>query len=428
MGAKMRLLLVSVLLASPALGADRPPNIVVILADDLGYADLGVQGSKDLATPHIDSLGKDGVRFTAGYVSGPVCAPTRAGLLTGRYAQRFGFEFNAPEPRATDYGLPREEATLAERLKAKGYATGMVGKWHLGFRPELTPPQRGFDEFFGFLSGMRSYFPRKKADPVLRGETPVGETEYLATAFGREAAAFVDRHRNEPFFLYVAFNSVHAPLQATDADLARFPGIADAKRRTYAAMVASMDDAVGVLLGKLSETGLEERTLVFFLSDNGGPTRETTASNLPFKGRKGQVYEGGIRVPFLARWKGRLRGGRVYEEPVIALDVAATALAAAGIEIPKELDGVDLLPHLDGEGKQPPHDALYWRYGDRSAVRMGEWKLVVRKGREELYHLGSDAGETKDLAAAEPERVRVLRSAYEKWAKGLVAPRWQNKE
>lgn len=425
----MRLALVLfVLLASPALGADAPPNIVVILADDLGYADLGAQGSKDLATPHIDSLAKDGVRFTSGYVSGPVCAPTRAGLLTGRYPQRFGFEFNAPEPRAAEYGLPREEATLAERLKGKGYATGMVGKWHLGFRPELTPPQRGFDEFFGFLSGMRSYFPRAKADPILRGETPVRESEYLTTAFGREAAAFVERHRNEPFFLYVAFNSVHAPLQATDADLARFPGIALPKRRTYAAMVAAMDDAVGVLLAKLRETGLEERTLVFFLSDNGGPTRETTASNLPFRGRKGQVYEGGIRVPFLVRWKGRLRGGRIFEEPVSALDIAATALAAAGIEVPKELDGVDLLRHIDGEGKQPPHDALYWRYGDQSAVRMGEWKLVVRKGREELYHLGRDAGEARDLVAEEPDRVKTLRSAYEKWALGLVAPRWSNKE
>lgn len=421
---RMRSALLLFLLASPAPGGDRPPNIVVILADDLGSADLGVQGSKDLATPHIDSIAKEGVRFTNGYASAPVCAPTRAGLLTGRYQQRFGFEFNPPEPRAMDFGLPPEEATLAERLKSNGYATGMVGKWHLGFRPELTPPQRGFDEFFGFLSGMRSYFPRAKADPILRGATPVAESEYLATAFGREAAAFVERHRNEPFFLYVAFNSVHQPLQATDAELARFKGIADPKRRTYAAMVASMDEAVGALLKKLRETGLEERTLVFFLSDNGGPTRETTASNRPFRGRKGQVYEGGIRVPFLARWKGRLRAGQVYEQPVIALDVAATALAAAGIEVPKGLDGVDLLPHLDGNHARPPHDALYWRYGDKNAVRMGEWKLVVREGREELYHLVRDAGERNDLVAAEPERARVLREAYETWTTGLMAPRW----
>jgi arylsulfatase A-like enzyme len=419
----MRSALFSLLLASLALAGERPPNIVIILADDLGYADLGVQGSGDLATPHIDALAREGARFTNGYASAPVCAPTRAGLLTGRYQQRFGFEFNAPEPRATEYGLPREEATLAERLKARGYATGMVGKWHLGFRPELTPARRGFDEFFGFLSGMRSYFPRPKADPILRGEVPVKETEYLTTAFGREAAAFVDRHRDEPFLLYLAFNAVHAPLQATDADVARFKDIVDPKRRTHAAMVASMDDAVGALLEKICHTGLEERTLVFFLSDNGGPTRETGASNAPFRGRKGQVYEGGIRVPLLVWWKGRV-GAQVRGEPVISLDVAATVLAAAGVEIPKTFDGIDLLPLLDGKSARPPRDALFWRYGDQSAVRAGEWKLVVREGREELYHLGRDAGERKDLAAAEPERVKALRDAYGKWAAGLAAPRW----
>ncbi len=417
-------LLLCLVLAGSAPGAEGPPNIIVILADDLGHADLGVHGSKDLATPHIDSLARDGVRFTNGYASAPVCAPTRAGLLTGRYPQRFGFEFNAPEPRAAEYGLPREEATLAERLKAKGYATGMVGKWHLGFRPELTPPRRGFDEFFGFLSGMRSYVPRAKADPVLRGDAPVAESEYLTTALGREAIAFVERHKDGPFFLYVAFNAVHAPLQATDADLARFQRIADPKRRTYAAMVASMDDAVGALLAKLSETGLEERTLVFFLSDNGGPTRETGASNRPFRGRKGQVYEGGIRVPFLVRWKGRLRSGQVSDEPVISLDVAATALAAAGVEIPKGFDGVDLVPHLDGKNTRPPHDALFWRYGEQGAARAGEWKLVLRKGREELYRLSRDASEREDLAATEPGRVRALREAYGTWAEGLAAPRW----
>ncbi len=418
----MRSALLALLLTSPALAGEGPSNIVVILADDLGYADLGVQGSKDLATPHIDSLARDGVRFTNGYVSAPVCAPTRAGLLTGRYQQRFGFEFNPPEPRATEYGLAREEPTLAERLKGKGYATGMVGKWHLGFRGELTPPRRGFDEFFGFLSGMRSYFPRPRADPLLRGDVPVRESLYLTTAFGREAAAFVERHRDEPFLLYVAFNAVHAPLQATDADLARFKDIADPKRRAYAAMVASMDDAVGTLLAKLSETGLDERTLVFFLSDNGGPTRETGASNAPFRGRKGQLYEGGIRVPFLLRWKGRVRAGQVHEEPVISLDVAATALAAAGVEIPDGLDGIDLL-----KSGQPPRAPLFWRYGDQSAIRAGEWKLVVREGREELYHLGRDAGEREDLAAAEPERVRSLRDAHRKWAAGLPAPRWSQR-
>jgi arylsulfatase A-like enzyme len=419
--------LVVLLLLAPA-AAEGRPNIVVILADDLGYADLGVQGAEDLATPHIDSLARDGVRFPNGYVSGPVCAPTRAGLLTGRYPQRFGFEFNPPEPRAKEYGLPPGEPTLAERLKAAGYRTGMVGKWHLGFRPELTPPQRGFEEFFGFLSGMRSYFPRDRADPILRGDEPVEESEYLTTAFGREAAGFVARHPAEPFFLYVAFSSVHAPLEATATDLARFPHIAERKRRTYAAMVASMDDAVGALLAKLRESGLDERTVVFFLSDNGGPTRETSARNRPLKGRKGQVYEGGIRTPFLVRWKGHLRGGRVFDEPVISLDVAATALAAAGLEVPKEMDGVDLLRHLDGRSARPPHEALYWRYGEQGAVRAGDWKLVTRAGTEELYHLGRDPGEASDLIASEPERAKALRAAYARWEKALEAPRWPRRD
>jgi len=419
----MRTALLPLLFAALVAAGERPPNVVVILADDLGYADLGVQGSKDLATPHLDALARDGVRFTNGYASAPVCAPTRAGLLTGRYQQRFGFEFNPPEPRAPEYGLAREEPTLGERLKRSGYATGMVGKWHLGFRAELTPPQRGFDEFFGFLSGMRSYFPRPKADPVLRGDAPVREPLYLTTAFGREAAAFVERHRDQPFLLYVAFNAVHAPPQATAADVARFERIADPKRRTYAAMVASMDDAVGVLLAKLAETGLDEHTLVFFLSDNGGPPRETGASNAPLRGRKGQLYEGGIRVPFLLRWKGRVRAGQVREGPVISLDVAATALAAAGLGVPDGLDGIDLL-----KDERPSRAALFWRYGDQSAVRAGEWKLVVREGREELYHLGRDAGERHDLAAAEPERVRALREAHREWAAGLAAPRWARRD
>jgi arylsulfatase A-like enzyme len=422
------LALLFLLLAPAAAAAGRPPNIVVIVADDLGFADLGVQGSADVATPHIDSIAREGVRFLHGYVCCPVCAPSRAGFLTGRYPQRFGLEFNPPEPRSREFGLPLEEKTLAERLRSHGYATGMVGKWHLGFRPELTPPERGFAEFFGFLSGMRSYFPREKGEAILRGSDPVRETDYLTTAFGREAAGFVDRHRNEPFFLYLAFNSVHAPLEATDRDLDRFPGIADPKRRAYAAMLASMDDAVGALLGKLRETGLEESTLLFFLSDNGGPTRETTARNRPLRGRKGQLHEGGIRVPFFARWKGRIRAGRTSEDPVIALDIAATALAAAGLEAPKEFDGVDLLPHIEGRTARPPHDALFWRYGDQRAVRAGEWKLFSRAGREELYHLGRDEGEERDLAQAEPERARALRELLARWETGLIPSRWPQKD
>ncbi|MGQ0612172.1 MAG: sulfatase-like hydrolase/transferase [Planctomycetaceae bacterium] len=424
----MREILLALALVQAVQAEDRRPNILLILADDLGYGDLGVHGATDLATPHIDSIAKQGVRFSNGYVTSPVCAPTRAGLHTGRYQQRFGFEFNAPEPRAQDYGLPREETTLAERLKIVGYRCGMIGKWHLGFRPELTPPQRGFHEFFGFLSGMRSYFPREEADPVLRGNDPVTEANYLTEAFGREAALFLERSRDRPFFLFLSFNAVHAPLQAPKQVEERLAGIADPRRRTYAAMVTAMDDAVGVVLAKLRETGLDRRTLVIFLNDNGGPTRQTTARNRPLRGIKGQLYEGGIRVPLFLRWTGRLREGRVYEEPVSSLDVAATVIAAAGLEVPRVFDGVDLLPHLEGKNPQPPHAALYWRYGDQGAIRMGEWKLVHRDGKGELYHLGRDVGEKQDLFAEEPERERGLRAAYDLWAADLAAPRWRNKD
>jgi len=423
-----RVWLLALLVSPPVWGADRRPNIVLILADDLGYGDLGIHGATDLPTPHIDSIAKQGVRFPNAYVTSPVCAPTRAGLHTGRYQQRFGFEFNAPEARAQDYGLPREETTLAERLKVAGYRSGMMGKWHLGFRPELTPPQRGFHEFFGFLSGMRSYFPRDAADPVLRQNDPVEEANYLTEAFGREAAAFIDRNRDIPFFLYLAFNAVHAPLQAPKNIEDRFAGIDDPRRRTYAAMVAAMDDAIGVVLAKLRETGLDARTLVIFLNDNGGPTRQTTARNRPLRGVKGQLYEGGIRVPLFLRWKGRLREGRVYDEPVSSLDVAATVLAAAALEVPRVFDGVDLLPYLDGKHAQPPHDALYWRFGDQGAVRIGEWKLFLRQGKGELYHLGRDVGEKHDVVAEEPERARALRAAYDRWAADLAEPRWPNKD
>ena len=357
---------------APAHGADqlkRRPNIIVIVADDLGYADLGCQGCKDIPTPNIDTLAQNGVRFTSGYVSCPVCSPTRAGLMTGRYQQRFGHEFNpGPVARASsNFGLPLTEVTLADRLKAAGYATGMVGKWHLGTQPAYQPQQRGFDEFFGFLGGAHSYLNAlaNGANPIRRGTTPVYEKEYLTDAFSREALAFIDRHQKEAFFLYLPFNAVHAPLEGARKYLDRFANIQNDKRRTFAAMLSAMDDAVGAVLTKLRQAGIEQETLIFFFSDNGGPTRQTTSRNDPLRGFKGQVLEGGIRIPFLIQWKSHLPAGMVYERPVISLDILPTAVAAAGIELPPEakLDGVSLLPYLNGEKSGQPHEALYWRYG-----------------------------------------------------------------
>lgn len=408
------------------------PNILVIVGDDMGYSDIGVHGCQDIPTPHIDSLAKNGVRCTSGYVSGPYCSPTRAGLMTGRYQQRFGHEFNlGPDPTG-EVGLPLSEKTLADRLQAAGYATGMVGKWHLGNDKKFHPMNRGFQEYYGFLGGARSYFPTGGNAPagvkILRGFEPVEETEpYTTDTFAREATAFIDRHATEPWFLYLTFNAVHGPMHATEKYLGRFAEIKDEKRRTYAAMMAAMDDGIGAVLAKLDDAKLTENTLIFFVSDNGGPTPANASNNLPLRATKATTWEGGIRVPYLVQWKGKLPAGKTYDQPVIQLDIAPTALAAAGADAADaKFDGVNLLPHFLGEAKQPPHDALYWRFGPQMAIRMGNYKLV--QGRDEneraLYDLAADIGETKDLAADHPDVLKDLTAKYEAWNKTLEEPRW----
>lgn len=424
--------LLSAPVASRAFAAPRRPNILVIVADDLGYADLGVQGCKDVPSPNIDSIARNGVRFTSGYVSCPVCSPSRAGLATGRYQERFGHEFN-PGPAAAaseNFGLPLTEVTLANRLKSLGYATGAFGKWHLGYRPEYQPQKRGFDEFFGFLGGAHSYVDAlgDKANPIRRGTEPVDEKEYTTVAFAREALSFIDRHQREPFFVYLPFNAVHAPLQGLEKYLARFSSIQDPKRRTYAAMHSAMDDAVGRVLQMLRDTKNEENTLIFFISDNGGPTLSTTSRNDPLHGYKAQVYEGGIRVPFMMQWKGHLPAGKVYDAPVISLDIHPTAVAAAGGTVPPDakLDGRNLLPYLSGSAKGIPHDRLFWRFGEQWAVRVGDWKLLRFSGEPELYNLAQDIGEKNNLASTDPGKAKELRAVYEAWNSHLMAPRWQN--
>jgi len=407
------------------------PNIVLIVSDDHGYADIGLQGCTDVPTPNIDSIGRNGVRFGNGYVSCPVCSPTRAGLATGRYQQRFGHEFNPGPPSAEnhDFGLSLHEVTLAERLKKAGYATGMFGKWHLGFLPQFHPMKRGFDEFFGFLGGMHSYLDPQgdREGAVLRGTQAVNEKDFYTTdAFTREAVSFIERHKSQPFFLYLPYNGVHLPLEAPERYLARFPKIGDEKRRTFAAMLSALDDGVGRVLATLRKNGLEENTLLFFISDNGGPPANTSR-NHPFGGFKGQVLEGGIHVPFLMQWRGRLPAGKVYDAPVISLDIHPTALAAATGVLPPDakFDGVDLLPFLTGKKKGLPHDRLFWRFGEQSAVRMGDWKLL-RMGDEppELYNLPKDPGEKNDLATQLPEKVKELQAGYDLWNAQLMKPRF----
>lgn len=425
--------------ASMALCADADrPNIVVILADDLGYADLGFQGGRDIPTPNLDALAASGTRFTNAYVSGPYCSPTRAGLLTGRYQQRFGHEFNPGGGRDADVGLPVSETTLADRLRAAGYVTGLVGKWHLGSAPQFVPTKRGFDEFFGFLDGAHTYFPG--GAPIYRGDQPIKESAYLTDAFGREAVSFIDRHAGKPFFLYLAFNAVHTPMEATRDRLTKFDSIADQRRRTNAAMTFAMDEAIGQVLNKLRDAGLEENTLVFFFSDNGGPTMPGTttngSSNAPLRGSKRTTLEGGIRVPFVIRWPGHVPAGEVRDEKIIQLDIAPTALAAAGKpDESAKFDGVNLLPLLLGESDENPHETLYWRFGDQMALRHGDWKLVRydlaadtagARGVTEvrLYNLAEDIGEGHDLAADNPAKVKELTELWDAWDSQLVEPLW----
>jgi arylsulfatase A-like enzyme len=442
------------------------PNIIVIVGDDMGYADIGVHGCRDIPTPHLDALAAAGVRCTSGYVSGPYCSPTRAGLLTGRYQTRFGHEFNPGNPRRrqqqaqagdaqpTDrqpraaqrrprnqIGLPVSETTIADRLNSAGYVTALVGKWHLGGAPRFHPEQRGFDEFFGFLGGAHPYFPGEGA-PILRSTEPVDEKVYLTDALQREAVDFIERHQDEPFFLYLAFNAVHTPMHATEERLEKFSAIGDERRRTYAAMMSAMDDAIGAVVDKLRQSQLEENTIVFFISDNGGPTMPGTAGNAsintPLRGSKRTTLEGGIRVPYFVKWPARLPAGKVYDQPVIQLDILPTALAAAGIELPVEgdLDGVNLLPFFGDQNDAAPHDALYWRFGQQMAIRQGDWKLVRydprvdgmtgRATESKLYNLADDIGESNDVIDEHPDKAEALQAAWDEWNKLNVRPLWRD--
>jgi len=439
----------------PIQGADVRPNILVILADDLGYADLGFTGAKDIPTPHLDRLAREGIQCTNGYVSNPFCSPTRAGLLTGRYQQRFGHEHNPPfDPASDSIGLPADQITLAQMLKAAGYVTGVVGKWHLGAGKPFYPNERGFDEFYGFTGGGHRYFcdelaakrdelekRREAGMPVSpesfsyvtplerngRAEQPRG---YLTDVFGGEAADFVRRHGREgkPWFLYLAFNAPHTPHQAPDVKLEQLVAIADRRRRCYAAMVSAMDDAVGEVLAALRQLQLEERTLVFFLNDNGAPAGAfgKAANNLPLRGGKRQTYEGGVRVPFVVSWPGRLPPG-VYQQPVVCFDIFATAAAAAGAQMPQDrpMDGVNLIPYLTGTASGAPHDRLFWRCDEQIGVRMGPWKLCrSAQGKSELYDLNSDVTESRNVAAEHPDRVKAMLAAYDDWCKGHVPPKF----
>ncbi len=310
-------------------GAAEKPNFLIIYADDLGWGETSIQGCKDIQTPHIDSIARNGIRFTQGYVAATYCSPSRAGLMTGRYPTRFGHEFNSVARKG---GLQLSETTLATRLKSLGYATAAVGKWHLGGAPEYLPMARGFDEFYGTVANTSFFLPRQFVDSRVSSEVhPIEDKSFYTTdAYAQRSVDWIERQKGKPWFLYLPFNAQHAPLEATEAALARVQNIADEKRRTFAAMMIAMDDAVGKVLGKIRELGQEENTLIFFIGDNGGPTQSTTSQNGGLRGFKMTTFEGGPRVPFFAQWKGKWPTGKVEDRPVLNLDVLPTMITAAG--------------------------------------------------------------------------------------------------
>jgi arylsulfatase A-like enzyme len=417
---------VACLLAGASASADaaegRKPNVLVLYLDDMGWAQPGAYGGKLAPTPHIDAIARNGVRFTDGYVSACVCSPSRVGLMTGRYQSRTGHDANTTRREGSELDL--RETTIAQRMKEVGYVTGLVGKWHLGDSPQHLPGARGFDYALGTVSnlGEGGFYRGTETIKELPG-APV-----TSPVFAREAIGFIERQREKAWFLTVAFNAVHAPHVASERWLEKFK---DRPRREqgYAANIAEADEAIGAIMAALRERGLEEQTLVFVISDNGGANDVAEMGGL--RGRKWLVWEGGVRVTWLAQWKGRIPAGRVSGVPVIQLDVLPTALAAAGVAVRPEwkLDGVNLLPLLEGRTERLEREALFWRFGVQYAVRAGDWKLVKASVDMQpmLVNLAADPGEKIDLAARHPDKVRELQALWDKWNAGNLPPRWEDR-
>ena len=470
-------------LAEPATPS-RGPNVVLIVADDLGKNDTSLYSARPLQTPAMERLAGGGVRFTDGYITSPVCSPSRAALMTGRYQQRFGFELlvhdryprNRVEwlfakyfftahgwhaldaimtPRPEDIlrqGLPPSELTIAELLKKHGYATGIFGKWHLGFSTETIPERRGFDYQYGFydafslykdpdaddvVNARGSYFAdryqwhkgRHDNCAIRRNGAEIDETVYLTQKIADEAIAWIMAQKR-PFFAYVPFNAPHAPLQAERAYYDRFLHVPDETRRVYLAMIASLDDAIGRILDALDERDLADDTLVIFTSDNGGAEYTGATTNAPLKGGKFTNFEGGLNVPFVLRWPKRVAGGRTYSQPVSSLDAFMTIAQAASVTLPKDraYDGVDLVPFLALERGDAPHAALYWRAAGHRAIRAGRYKLIsdAKTGSRALYDVVADKNETTNLASQDSPRVEALEAQLRAWERELVDPAWPN--
>ncbi|MGJ8641010.1 MAG: sulfatase-like hydrolase/transferase [Opitutaceae bacterium] len=436
-------LLILFTIAATAHAADRP-NIIVIMADDMGFADAGFTGSTDIKTPNLDKLAASGVIFKQGYVTHPFCGPSRAGFMAGRYQHRFGFETNpAFDPANPIMGIDPAEVLFPKRLQQVGYTTGVIGKWHLGAAQDFHPNNRGFDYFYGFLGGGHDYFridmsqPLKEGylDGLMRNKRPADFEGYLTTALSNDAVKFVNDNKDKPFFLFLSYNCPHAPVQAPKEDIARYAHIKDQKRRGYAAMVDVMDRGIGSVVNALKEHGIYDNTLIVFLSDNGGPqsskkqpTKGNGSNNGDYRGGKGSLYDGGVHVPFMASWPAKYPAGLVYEYPVISLDIARTAVEIAGGNAMSgpQMEGVDLTPFVTGQKKRAPHEALFWRGGPHWSVLASDGTKHLKdkdSQNPQMFYLPSDVTESNDILQQKPERANELRAQWEIWNEGNVANR-----
>ncbi|TWU31743.1 sulfatase-like hydrolase/transferase [Novipirellula artificiosorum] len=409
----------------PLQAAEQKPNVILILADDLGYEDLGFQGSDRIKTPHLDRLANMGTRFSDGHVSASVCSPSRAGLMTGRYQQRFGHEGNSP--RRPD-GMDTREQAIGQAFQSLGYRTAIFGKWHLGSEEKHYPTRRGFDVFWGLREGSRTYwYDEKKTDKpgsdkaIEHNGTQVTFDGHLTDRLGDQTVSFIEDSKDKPFFVYLSFTAPHGPLQSKPEDMEAL-GTDD----HYLGLIYGMDRNIGKVLSALERHQLMDNTIIWFLSGNGGIG--PTFSNYPLGGKKGFKFEGGHRVPFLLYWKDHVPAGKTYDRMVSALDIYPTSLVAAGGSLiqPREVDGVDLMPYVTGENDGTPHQRLYWRKLECAAMRDGHWKLIRVDGYgHALYNLKDDIAERKDLAAQQPERVSQLNGLLEAWERDKMEPLWE---
>ncbi|TWT81741.1 Arylsulfatase [Planctomycetes bacterium CA13] len=451
--------LASCLLTTPALASGQGrPNIVVIMADDLGYADVGFQGCKDIPTPNIDELATSGARFSQGYVTGCMCGPSRAGFITGRVQSTFGYYVNASQPLNPKEGLPAGIKTVAHDMQVQGYVTGGVGKWHMGTANHQLPRVMGYSDWFGFYGGGLMYFPldhssyngryfEKKKPwgvrdmhhtlPLLHNGTQVEWDQYLTRELTDGAIRFIEKNREKPFFLFMSYNAPHEYLEAPEETIAKYPaelmtkvpGVLPKSRSVYGAMVDEMDQGIGRLTKTLDKLDLTDNTVVWFLSDHGGLKR--TSDNRPLRGAKGNAYEGGLRVPFVVRWPSQVQPGTVLDHPVTSLDIGATAMALAGGSVKQSgLHGVDITDYMKGNTTKPPHEALYWHTGRRpqditGVLREGDYKMIVTRGDVELFHIKDDPTESHDLAGAQPQRAERMLALWKTWNESNSPPLWK---